>query len=209
MVQKVLSELVRYKNGMVSESMARLGIEYKRNYGVSILDIKRVAAKYGPDHNLAMQLFERPIRETRLAAIYVADPLLLTNEQIDFIGLQFTNPEMVEQACMMLLWKSPLAMAFAYEWLDTDNEFKQKAAWMLLGKLPQAAWTSTFESDILPLLNKSNHRSIHVRSALIYALPILAARSDAAQRYISFWCSSLASDPEGNLLAGELKSFMG
>lgn len=209
MAQKVLSELVRYKNGMVSESMTRRGIEYKRNYGVSIPDLKRVVAKHAPNHELAMQLFERPIRETRLAAIYVADPLALTEEQIADWSRHFTNPEIVEQACMHLLWRCPLAMGFAQEWLDAESVFLQKAAWMLLGKMPQTAWNASFESDFLPYLHKSNYQSAHVRAALIYALPILATKSTAIHQYVQFWCSSITDNAEGRLLAGELKSFIG
>jgi len=80
---KLLGELFQEKNGQVAETMLNLGVIYKVNYGVSLATIRAVAVKYGPDHELALQLFEHDSREAKIAATLVDDPAQVTPEQMD------------------------------------------------------------------------------------------------------------------------------
>jgi len=51
--------------------------------------IRAVAVKYGPDHELALQLFEHDSREAKIAATLVDDPAQVTPEQMDGWALEF------------------------------------------------------------------------------------------------------------------------
>ncbi len=65
------------RNGIVADTMCRLGVVYTENWGVSLATVRRIArettAAYGYDHEWAKGLWLSPLRELRLASLWIGD----------------------------------------------------------------------------------------------------------------------------------------
>ena len=55
-------------NGPASQSMREKGIEYKINWGVPFIELKKMAIEYGKDYDLAIELWKENIRECKILA---------------------------------------------------------------------------------------------------------------------------------------------
>jgi DNA alkylation repair enzyme len=56
------------------EGMARFGIATESALGVSMPDLRAMGKSLGRNHELALELWRTPLRETRILASLVADP---------------------------------------------------------------------------------------------------------------------------------------
>lgn len=115
-VLEVVSKLRQLRNGDAVDTMTRMGIIYPINYGVSIPNLKQIAAQYVGNHNLAITLFEQDIRECKILASLIDDPAQVTGEQIDQWSAHFTNIEIVEQVCSNLFWRVEYSLPRSIEW---------------------------------------------------------------------------------------------
>src|SRR5690554_1457298 len=82
--QQLLGEIRMRKNGDLSASMKRQGIEYSVNWGVSVVELRTLARKYKPDHLLAFKLWNKQWRESMILATLLDVPFEVTEEQMDF-----------------------------------------------------------------------------------------------------------------------------
>jgi len=58
-------------NGVASHSMRQKGVTYKINWGVPIPDLQKMAAEYGKDYELAIELWKEDIRECQVLATLI------------------------------------------------------------------------------------------------------------------------------------------
>ncbi len=86
------------------------------------------------DHELALELFREEIRECKLLATMIDDPELITGEQLDEWANDFTNPEIVEQVCGNLFWRTGYALSRSIEWCLDDDELFQKAGLLIIAR---------------------------------------------------------------------------
>ena len=96
----LLGKLRREMNGAVAESMQR---GYGLNYGVSIPTIRAIAGRVGTDHAFARFLYRQDVRELRMAALTIADPVSVTSDNVDewFVGRM--PEELIEELALRLL----------------------------------------------------------------------------------------------------------
>lgn len=139
--EKMIALMRRLKiemNGAVTDAMReRSGGQqgYGLNYGVSLPTIRDVATEYAPDHELALALWRQDVRELKLAALFVDDPCLVTEEQMEVWVGDWRVPELAEMCAMQLFWRSPEAFPVAAEWIVGDAPLKRLAAFYMLGRL--------------------------------------------------------------------------
>ena len=131
-VLEIKSQIIHRASGEVAENMRMAGIIYKVNYGVPIPELKELAKPYKGDHDLALELYAEDIRECKILASLIADPERLTGEQIDEWAAEFTNPEIVEQVCGNLFWKSEFALSRSIEWCLSNDELLRKAGLLII-----------------------------------------------------------------------------
>lgn len=177
---ELLGQLLKHKNGEVVDSMFRRGIIYKLNYGVSSPTIKKLCEPFAGNHELAEVLYQMDYREAKLAAIYIEDPQSVSSDQMERWANDFINNEIVEVAVNQLFHKCSFALFKATEWSLSQDEYKQKAGLMLIGKIAtekNSIRDEIFEPyfDIIDGLSDTN--SPHVRSAAAYALREIGKRS--------------------------------
>ena len=103
---QLLKVIQSRKNGDVAEAMGRKGLNYKLNWGVSLIELRQIAADLQPDHLLALKLWNKQWRETMILATLLDNPDEVNESQMDFWTKSFLNTEIAEQASANLWCKT-------------------------------------------------------------------------------------------------------
>ncbi len=181
-LEKVLELKAKVKhlmNAEVADAMRREGIIYKVNYGVSIPELKALAKPYLGDHELALELFREEIRECKLLATMIDDPELITGEQLDEWANDFTNPEIVEQVCGNLFWRTGYALSRSIEWCLDDDELFQKAGLLIIARKASDpnVGVNLLQPYIGVIENMADTMTDTILSSMSFALREIAKRS--------------------------------
>ncbi|MEM2896879.1 MAG: DNA alkylation repair protein, partial [Candidatus Bathyarchaeia archaeon] len=137
----ILKKLKSLSNSKAVEGMAKYGITAERTYGVSIPNLRKIAKEIGKDHELAQQLWKSNIRETRILAGMIDDPILVTEKQMEKWVKEFDYWEICDQACQNLFTYTKYAYKKAIEWGKRDEEFVKRAGFALM------AWLAFKDKD--------------------------------------------------------------
>lgn len=183
-----IKSLIRHRmNGERADSMRREGIVYKVNYGVSIPELHEIAEAYKGDHDLALELYAEDIRECKLLAAMIDDSQKVTGEQIDDWSNDFDNPEIVEQVCSNLFWKSEYAMSRSIEWCIGDDELFQKAGLLIVARRAsdKSIKDSIFEPYVGIIENMAEANGDLIKSAATFALREIGKRSPALRSRVA------------------------
>ena len=159
--QQILMLVKARKSGEVAELMKLKGISYKMNWGVSIIDLREIAAQFEHDHLLALKLWNKQWRETMILATLLDEPKQVTEEQIDFWTKSFENTEIAEQASANLWVKTKFAFVKAMEWCRGKKHIIRFTGLHLIGRLAltdKSAIDEMFEPffEELPTLAKDS-----------------------------------------------------
>ena len=134
----LLGKLRREMNGAVAESMQRGEGGYGLNYGVSIPTIRAIAGRVGTDHAFARFLYRQDVRELRMAALTIADPVSVTPDNVDewFVGRM--PEELIEELALRLLSRCgrPVLDTLCGRWLRAGSGAERYAALMALAVNP-------------------------------------------------------------------------
>ena len=108
-------------NGITAESMKIAGINYSKNFGVSLPELKQMAAGIQPDKSLAMALWNDKTRETMMLATYLC-PVAAVDEKMaeDWVA-DVTTLELAESLSRNLLCHISFAREKAAQWIQSDN----------------------------------------------------------------------------------------
>ncbi len=129
-------------NGPAMDSMRKLGIEYKTIHGLSIEEIKNIAEKYQPNHNLALELWNWDHREFKILATLIENPKTVSVEQIIKWSSELKNSELAEQLAINLSFNTGKAEQIVPLSFLIGNDFSRKSACVLL------AWTAQRSTNI-------------------------------------------------------------
>jgi hypothetical protein len=133
--QQLLRQVRLHQNGDVSDSMKRQGVEYKKNWGVSIVELRELAGQLKPDHLLALKLWNKQWRETMILATLLDEADKVTEEQMDFWTRSIETSEMAEQASANLWINTPFAFVKAIEWCRGKKHLVRYSGVHLMGRL--------------------------------------------------------------------------
>lgn len=122
-------------SGPTSQSMAQKGVGYKINWGVPFIELKKMAAEYGKDYGLAIELWKENIRECKILATLIMPADKMLAEITDLWMEQVTTQEMAEMLAFNLLQYVDYAPILAYQWMASDKPLYQIAGFQLLARL--------------------------------------------------------------------------
>ena len=74
----ILKEIRLYESAPSYEGMQRMGLIYHKNFGVSLINLKKIAEKYKVNHQLAELLRTKNFRETLILSFIIEDKDKLT-----------------------------------------------------------------------------------------------------------------------------------
>ena len=134
-LEQVIALLHQHANPQAVQGMARFGISSARTLGVSIPVLRRIAKDIGRDHSLALELWRSGIHEARILASMVADPRLVSPEQMEEWVNDFDSWDVCDQVCGNLFDKTPYAYHMAVEWSHREQEFVRRAGFVLMAEL--------------------------------------------------------------------------
>lgn len=169
----LLKRLRTRENGPVVDSMKRLGLNYKRNLGVSLIDLKSFAQEYSGEQDLALYLWQKDIRETKILSLMIADAKQLNEQQISDYISGINNIELAEQATMNVLSKLPNMLEYAYRWCKSDDEYTRVTALLLVARAfqtRQIVSSEEMERFFLCFKEMANDKNFHVIKSLGRAL---------------------------------------
>ena len=134
-LDEIISTLKSMANPHNVAGMARFGINAANTLGVSVPQMRKLAAAIKKDHALARQLWETGIHEACIVATMIDDPKQLTPQQMDSWALDFDSWDVCDQACMGLFSRTPLGIEKAHEWSLRSEEFVKRAGFALMASL--------------------------------------------------------------------------
>jgi len=118
-------------NGVAAQSMRQKGLCYHLNWGVSLPDLKRLAAQYEKDGALADALMQENIRECKLLAPMLMPPKEATIETARRWMPLMPTAEVVECAVHALFRHAAEAPRLAQEWMASPEELSQVGGFQL------------------------------------------------------------------------------
>ncbi len=203
--QSLLSKIKLLRNGDIADAMKRTGIEYKMNWGVSLVILRQMAKEFEPDHLLALKLWNKQWRETSILATLLDQPQEVSEEQMDFWTKNFESIEIAEIASTHLWVKSKFAFIKALEWCRGKKHLVRFTGIHLVGRLAitdKKAIDELFDSffDEFPTLAKD----IKLNTVLYRTIIALGIRS----KYLNKKSIELAktfqfNDSENSIKLGE------
>ncbi len=170
---EIIRELEALSNPHEVEGMARFGINPQKVYAVRIPELRKIAKKAGKNHKLAVKLWETGYRETRTLACMIDDPKQVTTEQMDLWASEFDYWEICDQCCMKLFRLAPFAYQKVFQWSESEEEFKKRAAFALIAVLAvhdKDAPDEKFEQFFPLIIKESVDDRKYVKKAVNWAL---------------------------------------
>ena len=114
------------------ESQNRLKVGNVNKYGIKGPVLRKLAKEIGKNHDLALELWEHGFLESRLLAIFIEDYKQITEEQMDRWVNDFDSWDVVDQACINLFVKMPIAISKIPVWAKAEEEFVKRTAFSLI-----------------------------------------------------------------------------
>jgi len=176
--RQILNQISLAKSGETVAQMKELGLNYKMNWGASILSLRDIASKQEKNHLLALKLWNKQWRETMILATLLDEPKGVTEEQMDFWTKTFDNTEIAEQASANLWVKSKFAFVKSLEWCRGKKHIIRFTGIHLMGRLAissKSAIDEMFEPYFGEIITLSKDAQLH--TALYRTVIALGSRS--------------------------------
>ena len=122
-------------NGPSSQSMRDKGLDYRLNWGVPFMQLKKMAAELPRDYDFAIALWKEDIRECKILATLVMPPDRMLEEVAEIWMDQTHSQEMAEMQAFNLYQHVNYAAKLAYRWMALDEPVREICAYDILGRL--------------------------------------------------------------------------
>lgn len=168
-------------DGVASRSMRDKGLDYKINWGVGLPALKNIAAEYGKDSELAVELWKENIRECKILAVMIMPPSAMDSGMTDLWIDEMPNTEIAEMASMYLFQYIDGAKDFAMKWLASGRDIDNVCGYQVLSRLfmrgeeLDTREINEYIDQALAVVNSSNAA---VRHAVANSLSRFASISD-------------------------------
>jgi 3-methyladenine DNA glycosylase AlkD len=137
-IDTVVERLRSLADPTSTAGMERVGISPDRALGVRVPHLRELAREIGRDHDLALGLWDRGLRETMILASMIADPRQTTEGLMERWAADFYDWEVTDQTCMNLFEKTPFAYEKCFEWSERPEQFVKRAGFVLMARLPRS-----------------------------------------------------------------------
>lgn len=178
--EDVMNKLNALGDPKAVEGMARFGINPKKNLGVSVAVIRKMAKEIGKDHHLALKLWKTEIREARLLAATIDDPEKVTERQLEKMVKDLDSWDICDHCCSDIFLSSRFSREKAVEWTSREEEFVKRAGFSLMARLAvrdKKAGDDLFEGFLPIILREANDERNYVKKAVNWALRQIGKRN--------------------------------
>ena len=122
-------------NGVASQSMRQKGAEYQVNWGIGLVELRKMAAEYGQDYDLAIALWKENIRECKILATMMMPPKEMLPEVAEIWMEQTPTQEIAEIAAFQLYQYLDDAPMLAFKWLASGKPLYEISGFQVLARL--------------------------------------------------------------------------
>ena len=185
--------------------LARYGLPTDKAFGISVAALKKYAKAIGPDHGLALKLWDTGWLDARILAAFLGEPDRLTLAQMNAWCRDFDNWGTTDTACFTLFDRSPLAWTVVPKWVKEKGEFQKRAGFVMIACLAahdKTAKDAAFlkcmalieggASDQRNFVKKGvswalrhiGHRNAGLHAAAVKTANRLAKSEDATERWV-------------------------
>ena len=199
-VEAALEWLDRRGTARNRDGMARYGIVAEKAFGVSMAVIQPFAKTLGPNHDLALALWETGWYEARILAAFVDEPERVTASQMDRWARDFDNWGVCDTVCFKLFDQTPHAWKKIDLWSKRRDEFVKRAAFALLASVAlhdKKATDQPFMKSFRIIERESTDSRNFVKKGVSWALRSVGHRNRALNAEATRVAQHLAesSDP--------------
>ncbi len=197
----VVARLKQYARKQTRDGMARYGLPSDLAFGVPVATMQGLAKELGPDHALALALWETGWYEARMMAAFLGEPARLTRVQMDRWCGEFDNWGICDTVCFKLFDRSPLAWGRVAPWTKRREEFVRRGGFALLASLAlhdKAAGDEAFLRT-LPLIERgaADDRNFVIKG-VSWALRSIGRRNAALRAETVTLAQRLAESPHAS-----------
>ena len=159
-------------------------------------DIKRIAARLGADHALALKLWDADGTAAQALAICVADPGQFDAGLAERWVADIGEWGICDSFTARLVRPKPFAVKKAHQWAKREPEFERRAGFSLMA---QMAWQKNDHADevfirFLPLVEKyAGDDRLYVRKAVNWALRDIGKRNARLKKHAREMAKRLSS----------------
>lgn len=108
------------------------GYKGLKSYGLGVTKLKKIGKQIGRDHELALELWNMPVYDTKILATVIAKPKELTREQIDE-HIKETDFWLLSHCyCNYLLPKLPFINELAETWTKSTDNLLKRCGYLLV-----------------------------------------------------------------------------
>jgi 3-methyladenine DNA glycosylase AlkD len=132
---EVLEKLQSLRDPRAVAAMTGYGINADNAFGISIPRLRKLAKEIGKDHVLSEQLWSSGIHEARIVASMLADPQMVTEQELEQWVKDFDSWDVCDQCCNNLFCKTKFAYQKAMEWSLRREQFVKRAGFVLMACL--------------------------------------------------------------------------
>ena len=173
-LRELRKKLRTRENGPASEAMEKLGIKYNRNHGLAVKDIKALAENYKYNHELALELHFKDIRELVLMSFMIENPKTVECSQVELWLTELKDTEQAEQIAINLITEASHCYNKLNEWANINNDFAVRAIFMSIARIAMTKAenidNTKFEEFIELCISKSDKEYINIAKAISFAL---------------------------------------
>lgn len=141
-MQRVKRHMFAMRNGIIADTLRKAGSPFVMIFGMNLPQIAEMAQEFGPDMELAKELWhDRRTRESMLLAPMLM-PIELVDEEMSRQMISEINcTEVADVLCLKLLRRLPFALDLAKNELETSQDGIRRYTavrllWNLVGQFP-------------------------------------------------------------------------
>jgi 3-methyladenine DNA glycosylase AlkD len=183
--KEIIEQLKSISNPEAVEGMKHFGIKSPRAFGASTPDIKKIVKKIGKNHQLAQQLWEVDMIETRAIACIIDEPKMVTEEQMEKWVRDFDSWAICDGCCNYLFRKTKFAYQKCFEWSSREEEYVKRAGFTMMAVLAvhdKKAADEQFEKFLPIIKRESIDERNFVKKAINWALRQIGKRNLALNK---------------------------
>ncbi len=186
-------------DGVNSSAMRKKGVNYKVNFGVPLVTLRKISKEYAPDPKLADALWKEDTRELKILASLIQEPSTFT--QADAWVEDISNLELAEQTSMNLFCRIPNAGEYAACWIQSDRFYTQITGFLLYARLFSNDFS--LEGEELKnyfhiVFNALDNQSLLLKNAALTSLKKLGRQSVLLSKEILALCHSTTTLSQEN-----------
>jgi len=194
--EQILGKIIHQKNGIVSSEMQSLGVDYSLNYGLSIPQIDKIANQIQKNNELALFCWKQDLRESKLLALRLIIPGIITKSELNEILTGITNLELAEQSAFYLFVHFADNLAFISELFSNGNDFVIYAGLLAILRKINTANQIDFELYLkfIDLLKTTNwNDKTFIKRTLTGVLVKIALSNKTFEQKILVWIDEYKS----------------